>query len=181
MTGVKTCALPIFVGKSLRQIAVARLRRDKVAMTCLAVLAVIAALAIFAPLICRFFGVNPYTFNSTTIGDNGGLPIGPLGGVSGAHPLGVEPLTGRDILARLLYGSRVSLLIAVTGTIITVFAGVILGIVAGNARGALDAVLNRVMDLTLAFPFLLVVIAMSPVLEQRLISMGFPQIGRAHV
>ena len=70
---------------------------------------------------------------------------------------------------------RSSLLIAVTGTIITVFAGVILGIVAGNARGALDAVLNRVMDLTLAFPFLLVVIAMSPVLEQRLISMGFSQ------
>jgi ABC-type dipeptide/oligopeptide/nickel transport system permease subunit len=139
------------------------------------VLIFIAGLAIFGPLICRIVGVDPYTFNSSTIGDNGGLPIGALGGVSAEHPLGVEPLTGRDIMARLLYGSRVSLLIAVSGTVVTVLAGVILGIVAGNARGLLYSVLNRVMDLTLAFPFLLVVIAMSPVLEQRLVGMGLPQ------
>lgn len=162
------------VGRTLREIAWLRLRRDKVALGCAVVLIIIAFLAVFAPLICRLLGINPYSFNSDLIGDNGGLPVGILGGVSAAHPLGVEPLTGRDILARLLYGSRVSLLIAVSGTIVTVVVGVVVGIVAGNARGWLDSVLSRFMDITLAFPLLLVVIAMSPVLEQRINALGVP-------
>ena len=162
------------VGRSLRQIAWRRLRRDKAAVVCAGVLATILGLALFAPLICSALGINPYSFNSDLIGENGGLPVGRLGGVSLAHPLGVEPLTGRDILARLLYGSRISLLIAVSGTIVTVAVGVIVGIVAGYARGRLDGFLSRVMDITLAFPFLLVVIAMSPVLEQRVQSTGIP-------
>lgn len=161
-------------GKSLNRIAFNRLKRDKVAIVCVVTLLFIAFLAIFAPLICRILNIDPYTFNSSTISDNGGLPNGRFGGVSWAHPLGVEPLTGRDILARLLYGSRVSLLIALSSAIITVTVGVLVGIIAGNARGWLDSVLSRFMDLTLAFPFLLVVIAMSPVLEQRITSMGVP-------
>lgn len=163
-----------FEGKSLRRIAFNRIKRDKVAVTCVVILSFISFLAIFAPLICRLLNIDPYTFNSDQIGNNGGLPIGRLGGVSLAHPLGVEPLTGRDILARLLYGARVSLLIAVSSAIVTVTVGVLIGIVAGYSRGWLDAVLSRFMDLTLAFPFLLIVIAMSPVMEQRLTSFGIP-------
>jgi ABC-type dipeptide/oligopeptide/nickel transport system permease subunit len=162
------------LGRTLREIAWLRLRGDKVALTCALILLFIAGLAIFAPLICRVVGVDPYSFNSELIGDNGGLPIGKFGGVSLDHPLGVEPLTGRDILARLLYGSRVSLLIAVSGTIVTVVVGVLVGIVAGNARGWLDSVLSRLMDVTLAFPLLLVVIAMSPVVDQRISALGVP-------
>ena len=160
------------VGRTLPQIAFNRLKKDKVAITCVVVLIFIASLAIFAPLITKLLHIDPYTFNPDTISDNGGLPNGKLGGVSMAHPLGVEPLTGRDILARLLYGSRISLLIAITAAIITVVTGVIIGIVAGYARGWLDSFLSRIMDITLAFPFLLVVIAMSPVLEQRVVGLG---------
>ena len=165
----------IVVGRSLKQIAWMRLKRDKVAMTCIFILGFISFIAIFAPLIAKAFGVDPFSFNSGLISDNGGLPTGRMGGVSLAHPLGVEPLTGRDVLARLLYGSRVSLLIASMATLITVVVGAFVGIVAGNSRGWLDTFLSRFMDLTLAFPLLLVIIAMAPVLEQRIRSMGVPE------
>lgn len=163
------------VGRTLRQIAFNRIKRDKVAIVCVVALAFISFLAIFAPLICNLLNVDPYTFDGAAISDNGGLPVGSFGGVSIKHPLGVEPLTGRDILARLLYGTRVSLMIALAATIIVVTTGVLIGIFAGYSRGWIDSVLSRFMDLTLAFPFLLVVIAMSPVLEQRLHALGVPE------
>lgn len=164
----------VVVGRTLRQIAWARLRRDKVAIASMVVLSIITFIAIFGPWISSLFGVNPYDFDASAISDNGGLPAGPWGGVSWDHPLGVEPLTGRDIMARLLYGSRISLLIAVSATLITVVMGTVIGIIAGNSRGRTDKVLSRFMDITLAFPLLLVIIAMSPVLEQRLEGFGVP-------
>lgn len=163
------------VGRSLREIALGRLRRDRVATVSLGVLVVIVLLAAFAPLICAALGLSPNKFNSDLIGNNGGLPVGRLGGVSLDHPLGVEPLTGRDILARLLYGARVSLLVALLAAVVTIVTGVLVGIIAGNSRGWLDSVLSRFMDITLAFPFLLVVLAMSPVMEQRLVALGVPK------
>ena len=163
------------VGRTLRQIALNRIKHDKVAIACVVALVIITLLAVFAPLICNVINVDPYTFDSAAISDSGGLPLGSFGGVSGKHPLGVEPLTGRDILARLLYGTRVSLMIAFLATTIVVTTGVLIGIFAGYSRGWIDSVLSRIMDLTLAFPFLLVVIAMSPVLEQRLAAIGIPE------
>lgn len=151
-----------------------RLKRDRVAMISLSVLLFIVFIAAFGPLVSKLIGVDPYSFDSSAISDNGGLPNGKWGGVSLAHPLGVEPLTGRDVLARLLYGSRVSLLIAGSATVITVTLGTIIGIVAGNSRGKLDSFLSRFMDITIAFPLLLVIIAMSPVIEQRLQAIGIP-------
>lgn len=151
-----------------------RLKRDRVAMISLSILLFIIFIAAFGPLISKLIGVDPYSFDSSAISDNGGLPNGKWGGVSLAHPLGVEPLTGRDVLARLLYGSRVSLLIAGSATVITVTLGTIIGIVAGNSRGKLDSFLSRFMDITIAFPLLLVIIAMSPVIEQRLQAIGIP-------
>jgi peptide/nickel transport system permease protein len=68
----------------------------------------------------------------------------------------------------------VSLLIAGSATLITVTMGTIIGIVAGNSRGKLDSFLSRFMDITIAFPLLLVIIAMSPVIEQRLQAIGVP-------
>jgi peptide/nickel transport system permease protein len=165
---------PVIIGRSLREIAWLRLKRDRVAIGSLVVLLFIIFIAAFGPLLSKLIGVDPYSFNSSLISDNGGLPIGRWGGVSLAHPLGVEPLTGRDILARLLYGSRVSLLVAGSATVITVVIGTIVGIVAGNSRGRLDSFLSRFMDITLAFPLLLVIIAMSPVLEQRIQAFGIP-------
>jgi len=163
------------VGRTMRQLAWARLRRDRVAVISMFVLGIIVFIAAFGPVISKWIGVNPFDFNTKLLSDAGSLPLGPLGGVSLDHPLGVEPLTGRDISARLLYGTRISLFIALSATFITVVVGTVVGIVAGYSRGRTDTLLSRFMDITLAFPLLLVIIAMSPVLEQRLQAWGLPK------
>lgn len=174
MSANVTTAFEPVVGRTLRQIAWSRLRKDRVAIVSMIVLVFIAFIAIFGPLISSFIGVNPYDFNTDLLSDAGSLPLGAFGGVSLDHPLGVEPLTGRDILARLLYGTRISLLIAVSATIITVILGTVVGVISGYSRGRTDTILSRFMDITLAFPLLLVIIAMSPVIEQRLQAFGLP-------
>jgi peptide/nickel transport system permease protein len=156
------------VGKSPGQLAWRRFRRDKLAMVALFTVALVILLAVAAPLITRLFGVDPFATNLDKVSTAGGLPLGRLGGMSWEHPLGVEPLTGRDLMARLLYGARVSLIVAVSATALTMVLGVVIGLVAGYARGWLDTVLARLMDIILSFPLLLVVLAMSPVLTQRL-------------
>src|SRR3954452_5933588 len=155
-------------GRSLTQIAWGRLRRDKVAMVSMTVVLLILVVAILAPVITRLVGVNPTDFNDAAISDNGALPKGSLGGMSLTHPLGVEPGTGRDLFARLLYGSRISLLIAISSTIITMVIGVTVGIIAGYSRGWVDTALGRLMDVILAFPLILILLALSNVLTQRL-------------
>jgi len=68
-------------------------------------------------------------------------------------------LLGRDVLSRLVWGARVSLLIALTATVLGAVVGSIVGLVAGFYRGAADAVLTKVIDVQLAFPFVLLAIA----------------------
>lgn len=155
-------------GRSLTQIAWGRLRRDKVAMASLAVIILLVLAAVFAPLITRALGIDPFEPNTDLVSQDGGLPLGRWGGISADHPLGVEPLIGRDILARLLYGARVSLTVAGLTTFLVVVIGVVLGTVAGYSKGKIDMVLSRIIDLTLSFPFLLLVIAMAQPLQQRL-------------
>ncbi len=163
-------------GRSIWQIAWGRFRRDKTAMVCLVLLTLIVLVAIFAPWICSLLGVDPYALDPTAVdGNEAGKPIGPWGGISAAHPLGVEWGTGRDILARLLYGLRVSLLIAVAGTLLTTVIGTAIGILSGYSRGWMDSVIGRVMDLILAFPFLLIILALSGALTERITALGVPE------
>lgn len=163
------------VGKSLTRLAVDRLRRDRTFLVCLIALSVIVLIAVFAPLICSLLGVDPYSLDSSQIDDSGGKPIGPWGGASVEHPLGVEWGTGRDLLARLLFGLRISLLIATISTVLTVFFGTVIGIISGYVGGRTDMVLGRIMDLILAFPFLLIILALSGSLTQRLTQIGVPE------
>lgn len=162
-------------GRSLRQIIWARLRRDRVAMVCLVILVVMYLTAIFGPVVAGMVGIDPYKFDTATISDLGGKPYGEWGGISASHPLGVEWGTGRDIFAQLLYGLRISLVIATSATLITVTIGTVIGIVAGYSRGWTDTIIGRLMDLVLAFPFLLIVLALSGVLTQRLTELGVPE------
>jgi peptide/nickel transport system permease protein len=159
--------------RSLRSLTWGRLRRDKVAVACMVILAVIILLAAAAPLIERLRGIGPTAFDASAIDDAGGLPIGPFGGISAKHPLGVEPGTGRDNLARLLDGARISLFIALSATIVTCLVGTTVGIVAGYLGGIVDAVLGRLMDLVLSFPLVLMLIALTPVVLQRFEAFGF--------
>ena len=162
-------------GRTLRQIIWARLRRDRLAMVCLIVLVVYYLTAVLGPIILGVVGIDPYKFDASAISDIGGRPNGAWGGISPTHPLGVEWGTGRDIFAQLIYGLRISLIIATTATAITVAIGTVIGIIAGYTGGWTDTIIGRFMDLVLAFPFLLIILALSGVLTQRLTQLGIPE------
>jgi len=154
-------------GRSPSQIAWGRFKRDRVGMLSLIVVMLYIVVALLAPVIVKALGVDIQQ-HTGLIGD-GGMPKEPgflNSGISADHLLGIEPLTGRDILAELLYGARISLLIAFLGTILTVTLGILIGIVAGYSGGRIDAILGRVMDLVLAFPQLLLLLALAPVVTQ---------------
>jgi peptide/nickel transport system permease protein/oligopeptide transport system permease protein len=142
-------------GRSLGQIAWMRLRRDKVAIAGGVVIIVLILVAIFGPFLVQ----NPTIYHDDLINPTFSRPNGPLGGVSLAHPFGVEPVTGRDMLSRVVNGARVSLLIAFLATALAVVIGVFMGVVAGFFGGWADTVIARTMDVFLAFPLLVFAIA----------------------
>lgn len=125
-----------------------RLARDKLSMTCLGILALIVLSAVFAP----FLGLaDPY---------QGSMirrlrPIGTEG-----HLLGTDEL-GRDMLARLVYGGRLSLLIGLLPVFNAFVIGSALGILAGYAGGRTNAAIMRTIDVFYAFPSVLLAIAIS--------------------
>jgi peptide/nickel transport system permease protein len=163
------------VGRSIREIVWARLRRDRVAMVCMVILALYLVLAVIGPNVLAALGWSPYKLNPDTLDPaRAGLSRLPFGGISAAHPLGVEAGTGRDIMAQLVNGLRISLIIATSATLLTVAIGTFIGIIAGYFGGWTDSILGRFMDLVLAFPFLLVILALSGPLTQRLTDIGVP-------
>ena len=91
------------------------------------------------------------------------IPMGPFGGMSWDFLFGLEPVNGRDIFSRVLYGSQISLLIAFLATLLSVVIGTVLGVVAGFFGGWVDTLISRTMDVFLAFPLLLFAIALAGV------------------
>jgi peptide/nickel transport system permease protein/oligopeptide transport system permease protein len=143
-------------GRSLGQIAWMRLRRDKVAMAGGVTIVVLVLIAIIGP----YFVQNPDTYHANLINPTFSRPNGAFGGISLAHPLGVEPLTGRDMLARIVVGARYSLLIGFLATALAVVIGVVMGVISGYFGGWRDAAIGRTMDIFLAFPLLVFAIAL---------------------
>lgn len=91
------------------------------------------------------------------------LPPAWVHGGSRAHLLGTDQL-GRDVFARLIYGSRISLIVGITTVAISSVLGSGLGLLAGYYEGRLGTILMRIADIQLAFPFLLLAIALAAVL-----------------
>jgi ABC-type dipeptide/oligopeptide/nickel transport system permease subunit len=107
-----------------------------------------------------FLVQNPTIYHPTLINSTLQGPNGAFGGISAAHPLGVEPQTGRDMLARVVDGAWVSLLIGFLSTVLAVVIGVFFGLIAGYFGGWLDTLIGRLMDVFLAFPLLVFALAL---------------------
>ena len=138
-----------------------RLRKDKAAAAGMAIITVMVLVALLAPLLTALEGQDTTTQHPELVDSaTGGTPLGPLGGISASHWLGVEPQTGRDLFARLVYGARISLGVAIGATALQVLIGVSVGLAAGLGGRATDAVLGRLADLALAFPSVLFAIGL---------------------
>ncbi|MGW5239650.1 ABC transporter permease [Monashia sp. NPDC004114] len=142
-------------GRSPWLLAWQRLRRDRVAMISLVVIFLILLMAIFAPVFAAITGhpVNEQYRQTGLTAD--GLPTPP----SKEFWLGTDDL-GRDILVRIAYGARISLLVGVVATALTVIIGVIVGLAAGFLGGLVDTLLARLIDVVLSIPFILVAVAL---------------------
>ena len=126
--------------------AVKRLwRENKLAAASAIVILLFILAAILAPVL------TPYTFDGMDLHNRLAPP-------SRAHLLGTDE-AGRDVLTRMLYGSRVSLLVGIVPTVISMLAGAILGIIAGYNGGRTDAVIMRIADVMLAFPSMFLAMA----------------------
>ena len=151
-------------GRSPMQLAMARFRKDRLSMTAFIIVAIYCGIAIVAPFLVKFGVLDPLSFHQDLLDANmGGIPEGSLGGISADHWLGVEPGTGRDVFARMVYGITWSLFIALSATFVAMTIGTVLGIIGGFTGGFTDSVIGRAIDLTLSFPSTLMLLAMSGV------------------
>jgi ABC-type dipeptide/oligopeptide/nickel transport system permease subunit len=159
-------------GRSPWLLAWQRLRRDRVAMASLVVIVLILLMAVLAPWVADLTG-HPVDAQYRQTGlTPEGLPRPP----NGQFLLGTDDL-GRDILVRIAYGARISLLVGVASTGLTVAIGVVVGLAAGFLGGIVDTVLARLVDVVLSVPFLLVAIALvsvtGPSLTVTVLVIGF--------
>jgi peptide/nickel transport system permease protein len=113
----------------------------------LAIITVMVATAVLADFL------TPYSATDISLSDRLRPPFWEPGG-SLAYPLGTDPM-GRDLLTRMIYGARVSLLVAVLALLVGGGIGAALGLIAGYYGGRLDALVMRVADTTMAFPIIL--------------------------
>ncbi|MEW2491384.1 ABC transporter permease [Streptomyces sp. NPDC048411] len=155
-------------GRSPGRIAWTRLKRDKVALAGGVVVLLLILIAVFAPLIVNLLGHPPNEFHEDLLDPDLGIPKGSFGGMSSDYLLGVEPTNGRDVFSRIVYGARISLLVAFLAAMVSVVIGSVLGSVAGFFGGWVDALISRLMDLLLAFPQLLFTIALVSVVPNSL-------------
>jgi peptide/nickel transport system permease protein len=133
-----------------------RLKEDKVALAAAGFIVFLTIAALLAPLIIDFVGAPGPNEQSSEALDEFGTPTGP----SSDHIFGVDQL-GRDVFARVLYGARVSLEVAIIATGLSVLVGVTVGLIAGYYRGWIDTLLSRLVDVLLAYPILLLALGLA--------------------
>jgi len=143
-------------GTSLTRDALRRLRRNKLAMAGLVVVVVLALLAIFADVLA------PYAYTKVNFGRLNEPP-------SRDYPLGTDQI-GRDLLSRMIYGARVSMLVGLGAQVIVVSLGVPIGALSGYLGGRTDLLLTRFIDVMYAFPRLLFVILVMSMLGAGLVN-----------
>ena len=143
-------------GRSPWRLAYERLRKDRAAKIALGTILIIVLLAILAPVFAKIVGHGPNQ-QFIDIGQNAnGGPVPP----SGTFWLGTDN-NGRDLFIRILYGARISLLVGVLATGISVVLGVLFGLTAGYIGGFVDTVIARFIDVMLSIPFLILAISIA--------------------
>jgi len=151
-----------------------QLWRNKTAVAGLLIVSFFVITAIFAPLL------SPHNPVETSLYDQLKPPVWQEGG-AWENILGTDDL-GRDILSRLIYGARVSLLVSVFSVGIAFCFGTLFGSVAGYYKGKWDSIIMRIMDIILAFPYLLLAIVvvafLGPSLQNCMMAIGITYIPR---
>ena len=144
-------ARPVAASQSLQAMAWQQLWRKRTALAGLGIIILLIMIAVFADVLA------PYDPTAT----GSGVPMSPP---SAQHPLGTDML-GRDMLSRIIYGSRVALYVGVFSLVPAIVVGIPLGVIAGFYGGAVDNVIMRLMDIILAFPIFLLAMVIMVVLE----------------
>lgn len=133
-------------------LAFRRFRRDWLSFACAAFMLAMAAVAVFAPLLALHDPADSDLLRR--LQPPAWMPDGDW-----SYPLGCDGL-GRDILSRLIYGARISLGVGVSVVAVSTLIGASAGVLAGFLRGAIDAVLSRIADVLLGFPYLVFAIGL---------------------
>jgi peptide/nickel transport system permease protein len=145
------------------------LRRNKIAQVAVGILAIVVIIGIFGPWIA------PHDPTAQDLTARLSPPFWADGHAPG-HLLGTDSL-GRDVLSRIIYGARISLLVGVAATLLSGVIGTVIGIVAGYYRRWLDVIFMRLADIQLAFPTILlaltVVVVLGPSLWFVILVLGF--------
>jgi peptide/nickel transport system permease protein len=168
-----------------------RFKRDRIAIASgIFIIFLILAAFVGAPIAASILGHGPndiYSFSG--VDPNTLLPVGPLShiqdvknpGHTTTFILGSSDTLGRDEFLRLLYGAQVSLEVALLSTAGVMILGTLLGALAGYYRGWVDTIISRVTEITMAFPYLLFIIALAATLGQRLNNVTFGFFGKGVV
>lgn len=146
------------MGRSLWQDAWLRLRRNRAALVAAAVLCVLVVLIIAGPWL------TPWSYDYIDFDGNWGAAPS----LAGWHWFGTDSL-GRDLFARTLQGGRISLLVGLVATIVSLVIGVAWGAVAGYYGGRVDNVMMRIVDILYAMPFMFFVILLMVLFGRHLV------------
>ncbi|MDO0925901.1 ABC transporter permease [Streptomyces sp. TG1A-8] len=160
-------------GRSPGRLMWMRFRRDRTGVVSAFVVGFFFLVGLLAPLIAKVYGKDPYTVYADErpeLFDSAGVPIRPNGGIGGEFWFGLEPGNGYDVLTKLVYGIRTSLMISFAVTAAVVLTGILLGVAAGYLGGRTDFLIGRVIDFLLAFPAQLFFIASMPVVVSLFVS-----------
>lgn len=133
--------------------------RSKFGTVALMIIAIIGFVAVFAPVLSP---ADPLEQDYSAL----------LSAPSAAHPFGTDQV-GRDLLSRIMYGARISMIVGLIAVSVAILIGMPLGLISGYARGAVDEVIMRVMDALIAFPSLILAMAIVAVLKPSLFNVMF--------
>jgi len=161
VAAAESASVPLAIAPSQLRMVFRRFWRDRVARFSLVYIAAIIVAAVGAPAVALLAGHPPddlsHQYDMTT---EFGLPKGPNWGL---HFFVGADQFGRDLLVRTVYGAQISLLVGVASTAVALVLGCTVGVVSGFLRGAIDGLLSRTVDIVLAFPILMLALAIRAV------------------